>query len=101
MFTQGEHIFTHFTVEIFLDVTSPLSMTTKGQWLQMNITSVALASADAHARLMLLPVSGSGSCTNGGANDEAQCGSIVGYYDISQQLAAPVWPWLQQTLMPR
>jgi hypothetical protein len=48
-------------------------MTTKGQWLQMNITSVALAPAEADARLMVLPVRGSGSCIK----DEAQRGSML------------------------
>jgi hypothetical protein len=38
----------------------------------MNITSVALAPADADARLTLLPVSGSGSCKT----EAAQCSSF-------------------------
>lgn len=41
---------------------SHLSMTTNGQWLQMNITRVALAPADTAARLTVLPVSGSSNC---------------------------------------
>jgi hypothetical protein len=41
---------------------SPFSITTKGQWLQMNMTRVALAPAEADARLTALPVRGSGSC---------------------------------------
>jgi hypothetical protein len=47
-------------------------MTTKGQWLQMNITNVALAPAEAAARLTLFPVNGSGSCRTQHAQQQQQ-----------------------------
>lgn len=46
-------------------------MTTKGQWLQMNITRVALAPAAAAVRLTVLPVRGSGNYSSGNSSSSS------------------------------